>query len=73
MEQNSENDSDFESADEGSEYFSVADREETQFQQLDWNGDSDYSDELSEDTPTKASSSRHPSRRSNRIITKRRK
>ena len=75
MEQNGENDSDFASAEEGSEYFSVTDdREETQFQQLDWDdGESDGYDQQREDTPAEASSDGHPYRRSNRIKSKRRK
>ena len=75
MEQNEEHDSDFASAEEGSEYFSVTDdREETQFQQLDWDdGDSDDYDEQREDAPAEVSLGGHPSRRSNHIMIKRRK
>ena len=48
----------------------MTDGKRRHFQQLDWDdGDSDYYDGQSEDTPAEASSDRYPSRRSNRIMT----
>ena len=78
METDTDTDSDFESVEEGSEYFSVTDGDEMQ---LDWDGEDyvDY-DEQSGDRsvgdgniPVKTFSSKNASRRSNRIRIKKRK
>ena len=82
MEEDTDTDSDFESAEEGSEYFSVSDGgDEIQFQQL-YSNDKDYFDYDEqnedrsvggEDIPVETFSSINPSRRSNRVLIKRRK